>query len=167
MPMAPPRACDTPGCPSKALPGTWLCETHKAQSQKRHNQQSADRRKKLTPAYESKFRPALISAGNVLCQRVITEHGQRIRCTERAEICHHLLGTDEYPQHVTNWLNAVMVCRPHNPNLGGDPGGLEYIPTQWSSSLGGDPPVHVAPGERIPEGTPLWTLATQRKRILG
>jgi hypothetical protein len=149
-----------------AEPGGWKCAKHKAEAQQRHDQQSTLRRKRLPPAYENHFRPALIKAGNVLCQRVIEESGERIRCRERAEICHHLLDTAKYPQFVTNWLNVAMVCHAHNPHEGGDPGGLEYIPTTWPEILGGAPAVNVGPGERIPADTPLWTLATQRKRLL-
>jgi hypothetical protein len=167
MPNSAPRACEESMCPFMAEPGGWKCARHKAEAQQRNDQFSAVRRKRLPSTYETKFRPTLVSSGNVLCQRVIEQNGQRIRCPEMAEICHHLLDTSEYPQFVTNWLNAVMVCRPHNPPSGGDPGALEYIPTQWPTSLGGTPVPSVGPGERIPTGTELWTLATQRKRLRG
>lgn len=167
MPNAVQRACEESMCPFMAEPGGWKCAKHKAEAKQRHDQQSTLRRKRLPPAYENHFRPTLISSGNVLCQRVIEQNGQRIRCPERAEICHHLLDTAEYPQHVINWLNTVMVCRAHNPASGGDPGGLSYIPTKWPAMLGGEPVPDVGPGERIPAGMALWTLTTQRRRLLG
>ena len=167
MPMANARACDSkraPNCTGIALPNSWACGPCTAISKGETSDNSAIRRGRY-PAQYDKFRDAVKAYGNVFCQHV--ESGTRIRCRNLAEILHHLLAADDYPQFLTNHKKRVRVCRSHHPHTTGDPGGIEYTPTIWPAMLGGAPRVDTIPGERVPGEVILWTLASQRRILLG
>ena len=168
MPMANPKACQGNGphsTPNGIAESGELCNACRSASKTRHNQLSAGRRKRYGYEYEAKYVPALKAYGNVLCQFV--DSFTRRRCTEMADITHHLLDADAYKQFLTNHKNTVRVCRAHHPNSPGDPGNILYVPTIWPEMLGGAPRVDIGPGEIVPAEIQLWTLATQRKILFG
>jgi hypothetical protein len=166
-PMMPPRACQGPGPHSGyAEPRTWLCSACKAKSQSHHDQQSAQRRARYGRGWEQ-FTNGLKLWGNVICQFVVEQNNQRTRCDQPAEITHHLLGAEQYPQWLLNPNNVVRVCRAHHPNSPDDPGTAQYIPTIIPTMMGGTPVEPVGPGERIPPNMELWSAGSQRRKLQG
>ncbi len=129
----------------------------------RSRAQANSRRERYNRAHEH-FRAAVIAFGNVICQHV--DGRTRVRCDRLAEILHHLLPADDYPELMCDYRNAVMLCRAHHPNSKGDPGGIEYTPTVWPEALAGKPHEEIGPGEVVPKGIELWSLEGQRRVLL-
>jgi hypothetical protein len=167
-PMAPPKACIGPGPHGPVggdlvTDGGFLCQNCKAKAAKERSAQAAERQKRYPYAFQ-KFRKQLIAFGNVLCQFVDSE--TRMRCREFSKLCHHLIDAHEYPQFLCEQRNVVFVCYGHHPGTSGDPGGIEYIPTQGSLMLGGEQVPQVGPGQIAPPDMKLWTLEGQKKVLL-
>jgi hypothetical protein len=166
MPMKPPTLCIGFGPHSDsglAETGSY-CPACKSRINQESNRRDADRRKRYGTDWD-KFTGSLKAYGNVICQHVDLYTG--VQCRDMAEITHHILAADTYPQFLLDWRNVVRVCRKHHPQTKGDDGKCLYIPTTWPISLGGNPPVTVCAGQRIPPGTEVWSLSSVRKRLLG
>jgi hypothetical protein len=165
MPIRPPNHCNGPGPHAdmgRAYGGGSLCTACRKVIDSSRNSDRPNRRA-IYPAFYDKHRKAIVNWGNILCQRV--ELVTRVYCGAPADVLHHLLAADHYPQFLCDWRNCVRVCRHHHSTSAGDKGDCLYLPTITPSSLGGVPPLYFAPGAKVPINIVLWSLDSQ-KRIL-
>jgi hypothetical protein len=112
-----------------AEPGGWKCAKHKAEAQQRHDQQSAERRKRYPAAWD-KFRAALKAHGNVICAKLTD--GQQ--CTSPVEIFHHLQSAQKRPDLMYTPSNVIPLCRSHHPKDDGTPHwkeGIDFVATKY------------------------------------
>ena len=122
MPELQYQQCREPGCLARTR-GPY-CQAHAVNNQVARNRAARDKAKLDDPIWDlyncaawiKRFRPAFLSAGNSVCQRI--ENG--VQCREPAKILHHIRSPRQGGA-MYSFDNVKAVCAHHHPPTEGEP----------------------------------------------